>query len=64
MDRTAPGGRREAALTALRSTTWFARMKRSRAILGSDGFRSAALTIVAVLLILVALPIVLVAAGS
>jgi hypothetical protein len=39
-------------------------MNRSRAILGSDGFRSAALTIVAVLLILVALPIVLVAAGS
>jgi hypothetical protein len=39
-------------------------MNRSRAILGSDGSRSAALTIVAVLLILVALPIVLVAAGS
>ena len=39
-------------------------MNRSRAILGSDGFRSAALSVVAVLLILVALPIVQVAAGS
>lgn len=39
-------------------------MNRSRTILGSDGFRSAALTIVAVLLILVALPVMLVASGS
>jgi hypothetical protein len=39
-------------------------MNLSRTILGSDGFRNAAVAIVAVLLILVALPLVLVAAGS